>query len=179
MRIIAGDYKGRKLITPNGRDIVRPTAEKVKGAIFSMLQDRIEGSVVCDLFAGTGSLGLEALSRGADFCWFGDHAQECVTMVRKNIEMCRAEEYAHVTHGSFLKTLQSIDGKVDIFLLDPPYKKGTLEESVRAIAEMGLLAEGGVIVAEHGSDKDLPEELYGFHKVKEKRYGIVVISIYM
>ena len=76
MRIIAGDYKGRKLITPNGRDIVRPTAEKVKGAIFSMLQDRIDGSIVCDLFAGTGSLGLEALSRGADFCWFGDHAQE-------------------------------------------------------------------------------------------------------
>jgi 16S rRNA G966 N2-methylase RsmD len=100
-------------------------------------------------------------------------------MVRKNIEMCRAEEYAHVTHGSFLKTLQNIDGKVDIFLLDPPYKKGTLEEAMKAIAEMDLLAEDGVIVAEHGSDKDLPEELYGFHKVKEKRYGIVVISIYM
>ena len=179
MRIIAGDYKGRKLITPNGADLVRPTAEKVKGAIFSMLMNRIEGAVVCDLFAGTGSLGLEALSRGADFCWFGDHAQECVTMVRKNIALCRAEEYSHVTHGSFMKTLQNIDGKVDIFLLDPPYKKGTLEEAIKAIAEMDLLAEGGVIVAEHGSDKELPDELAGFRKVKEKRYGIVVISIYM
>lgn len=179
MRIIAGDYKGRKLITPNGRNLVRPTSEKVKGAIFSMIQDRIEGSVFCDLFAGTGSLGLEALSRGADFCWFGDHAQECVTMVRKNIELCRAEEYAHVTHGDFLKTLQNIDGKVDVFLLDPPYKKGALEASIEAIADMDLLADNGVIIAEHGSDKELPEELFGFRKVKEKRYGIVVISVYM
>ena len=176
MKITSGRYKYRNIEVPKG---IRPTTEKVREAVFSMINAWIPDAEVLDLFAGSGAMGLEALSRGADFCWFGDHAQECVTMVRKNIEMCRAGEYAHVTHGSFLKTLQNIDGKVDIFLLDPPYKKGTLEEAMKAIAEMDLLAEDGVIVAEHGSDKDLPEELYGFHKVKEKRYGIVVISIYM
>lgn len=178
MRIIAGEFKGRKLITPPGR-LVRPTSEKVKGAIFSMLQDRIEGSVCCDLFAGTGNLGLEALSRGASFCYFGDHAQESAVLVRENVALCRAEERAKIVHGSYQKTLAMLEEKVDLFFLDPPYSKGTLEASIAAIAGGGHLAEDGVIVAEHGSDKALPEKISGYRKIKEKKYGIVVISIYM
>ena len=92
MRIIAGDYKGRKLITPNGADLVRPTAEKVKGAIFSMLMNRIEGAVVCDLFAGTGSLGLEALSRGARRAYFVDRDRQSIALVKDNVMSCRMEE---------------------------------------------------------------------------------------
>ncbi len=178
MRIITGDYKGRKLETPRNNDI-RPTPEKAKEAIFSMLMDRLDGAVCCDLFAGTGALGLEALSRGADFCYFGDHAQESIDMVRRNVAHCRAEEYSRIIHGSFVKTLSVIDRPVDIFFLDPPYKKTLLEDSMAMIAEKGLLAEDGVIVAEHGKDKTLPDELSGFTKVKEKRYGIVVISMFM
>ncbi len=178
MRIIAGDYKYRKLTVPND-DRVRPTGEKVKEAMFSMLMDRLEGAVVCDLFAGTGALGLEALSRGAERCWFGDHAQESIQLIKTNVAACKAEDKARIVHGSFLKTLQSMNEKCDIFILDPPYNKPLVEEAMKAIAEMDLLAEDGVIVAEHGSDRELPDELYGFTKVKEKRYGIVVLSIFM
>lgn len=178
MRIIAGEYKGRRLYTLADFS-VRPTADKPKGAIFSMLADRIYDATCCDLFAGTGNLGLEALSRGADFCYFGDHSQESIDVVKKNVEMCKAEDRSKIVHGSYLKTLEAIDEKVDIFFLDPPYKKQLLEKSMEAIVRGEKLSEEGVIIAEHGVDKDMPEEFLGLRKIKEKKYGIVVISIYM
>ncbi len=120
MRIITGYNKGRKLESLPGK-LVRPTSEKVKEAVFSMLQTQIPGSIFCDLFAGTGAMGLEALSRGADFCYFGDHAQESIQVIRANIAHCKEEESSVLIHGDFLKTLSAIDGQVDIFFFDTPY----------------------------------------------------------
>lgn len=178
MRIIAGNNKGRKLNTPRDNQ-VRPTTDKVKEALFSIIQNHVYGAVVCDLFAGTGTLGLEALSRGARRCYFGDHAGESVKLVRDNVALCKEERNAIIVHGDFLRTLDRIDEKVDIFLLDPPYDKDLLEKAIIAIDEKGLLAKDGIVVAEHTKDVVLPETLGGLEKKKEKRYGTVVLSIFM
>jgi len=180
MRIIAGDYKGRRLNAPADYKI-RPTADKVKGALFSIIGDDIDEAVVCDLFSGTGNLGLEALSRGADKCYFVDNSAESIRLIKENIEMCRAEEYSVVIHGDFKKALSQIahtDEKVNVFFLDPPYYKDLWESAMELIRENDLLAGGGMIVCEHRKEQELPEQLAGYEKVKERKYGKVVLSIY-
>lgn len=177
MRVITGRYKGRKLAAPAGRDI-RPTSDKVKEALFSILTDRIYGSRVLDLFAGTGALGIEALSRGAEYCVFGDSSREGLRLVRENLEHCQVEEKIRVIPGDYRKTLRNLGEEFDIILMDPPYSGGMLPEAFDIIGEEGLLAEDGLIVAEHRREDELPEEMGGFTRVKERRYGIVVLSIY-
>ena len=102
MRIITGDFKGRKIEMPTGYDI-RPTTEKVKEAMFSIIGQRIYDSVCVDLFSGTGNLGLEALSRGAEKCWFCDNNRESIRLIRQNIANCRAEEWSELVAGDFEK----------------------------------------------------------------------------
>lgn len=177
MRIVAGDFKGRRLETPDNYDI-RPTSEKVKEALFSIISGNLYDAVCCDLFAGTGNLGLEALSRGASKCYFGDNSRVSIELVRRNVEHCRAEEWSQVIFGDYEKVLTKIHEPVDIFFLDPPYKKGLYEDCFRLISEMNLLAEEGIIVAEHASEDEFPEEIEGFIKLKERRYGSMTITIY-
>ena len=177
MRIIAGDYKGRRLQSPQDYSI-RPTTDKVKEALFSILTAKIWGSRVLDLFAGTGNLGIEALSRGAETCVFADSSRESLRLIRENIAHCKAEEGARVEAGDYRKILGNQTEPFDIILLDPPYNKGLLDECFRLIAENELLAEDGVIVAEHRREEKMPEKLHGFQKQKERRYGIVMLSIY-
>lgn len=178
MRIISGDYRFRHILAPDDRS-VRPTGDKVKGAMFNIVQDRIYGAKVCDLFAGSGNLGLEALSRGASKCWFGDNSRQSIRYIRDNIKTCGAEEKSVVVQGGFAKTLDRIDEKIDIFLIDPPYGSGLLEKSVELISEMDLLAEDGVIITEHERHEDIPEKIGKYRKIKEKKYGIVVLSIFI
>ena len=178
MRIIAGDYKGRKLKTPQDKSI-RPTPDKVREALFSMLMERMEGSICCDLFAGTGALGLEALSRGAAFCTFCDNSRDSVKLLQENIDHVGAGEKSRVVAGHYEKALSSLTEPVDLFFLDPPYESGLLEKAMGSISRRGLLAEDGIIVAEHRKDLELPDTLAGFTKVREKRYGIVVLSLFM
>lgn len=177
MRVIAGEYKGRRLETPPDYSI-RPTTDKVKEAMFSILADRIWDSKVLDLFSGTGNLGKEALSRGAGLCVFADSSRESLRLIKSNIAHCRAEKGARIAAGDFKKTLMNLDEKFDIILLDPPYDKEYLPECFRLIAEEGLLEEGGVIVAEHRKEEELPEDFFGFSKLKERKYGIIRLSIY-
>ncbi|MDO4545786.1 MAG: 16S rRNA (guanine(966)-N(2))-methyltransferase RsmD, partial [Bacillota bacterium] len=174
---IAGDYKGRRLETPAGNQ-VRPTTDKVKEALFSILAEKIWDSRVLDLFSGTGNLGIEALSRGAKECVFGDNSRESIRLIKDNIAHCRAEDGARVIPGDYKKILMNSEEPFDIILLDPPYGKGYLEESFGLIAEYRLLAEDGVVIAEHRKEEILPEEWYGFTKIKERRYGIIMLSIY-
>ena len=177
MRVIAGEYKGRRL-TPPADNSVRPTTDKVKEALFSIMTDRIWGSRVLDLFSGTGNLGIEALSRGADFCVFADNSRESLRLIRSNIEHCKIESGARVVPGDYKKVLAGLGEKFDIILLDPPYGKGYLEECFQLIREYGVLAEDGVIIAEHRREEVLPEEFEGFNKIKERKYGIIMLSIY-
>lgn len=177
MRIVAGEFKGRRLETPENYDI-RPTSEKVKEALFSMISGNVPDAVCCDLFAGTGNLGLEALSRGAAKCYFGDNSRTGIELVRHNVEHCRAEERSQVIFGDFEKVLNKIHEPVDIFFLDPPYKKGLYEDCFRLISELELLAEEGIIIAEHSSEDPFPDEIEGYVKLKDRRYGSMSVTIY-
>jgi len=178
MRIIAGEFKGRKLNTPKD-DAVRPTTDKVKEALFSIIQDHLDGAEVCDLFAGTGNLGLEAISRGACKCWFGDHAGSSIRIISENIALCRAEDRAEIVQGDYAKVLDRIREPIDVFLLDPPYHRELLEKSIEMISSKDLLADGGIIVTEHHREKNMPDTIGRFEKIKEKRYGRVVLTIYV
>lgn len=180
MRIVAGEFKGRKIETPKGYD-VRPTTEKVKEALFSMLSDMMEDSVCCDLFSGTGNLGLEAISRGAAECIFCDNSGESIRLIKRNIEYCKASDRAVVIPGSFEKCLKKMDEggiRANVFFLDPPYREGLYDRCLELISQLGLLKEGGVIVCEHGRKDVFLEEQHGFRKFKEKNYGSITLSLY-
>ena len=177
MRIIAGDFKGRRLFTPKDSRI-RPTTDKVKESIFSMIAAYLDDAVVIDLFSGTGNLGLEAISRGAKRCYFGDKSRESMELTRQNIAHCRQEAHAVTIPGDFESVLRKIPEKADIIFLDPPYKYGLIHDSLELISELSLLTEDGIIVAEHGADEPLEDEVSGFTKIKEKTYGKISISIY-
>ena len=177
MRVIAGEYKGRRLASP-ADDRVRPTTDKAKEAIFSILTNEIYGSFVLDLFAGSGNLGLEALSRGAEHCWFADSSRDSLKLIRGNISYCKADERATVIPGDFRKVLSRLEQQMDIILLDPPYGKNMIQECFELIEEYDLLAENGLIIAEHRRDEVLPEAFGKYQRIKERRYGTVVISIY-
>lgn len=177
MRVIAGKYKGRKLSPPSGKNI-RPTTDKVKEALFSMLANEIQGSRFLDLFAGTGGIGIEALSRGAEECVFCDISRESLKLLKDNITHCGIEEGARICAGDYKKNLMSIDEKFDIIFLDPPYGTGMLNECFRLIGEHGLLDENGLIIAEHRKEEEMPDDMYGFTKLKERKYGIVKLTIY-
>lgn len=178
MRIIAGDFKGRKLETPVDNN-VRPTSDKVKEAMFSILMNDIWGSKVCDLFAGTGSLGLEALSRGASKCYFADQSKVSIKLLTQNVKKCEATANSVIIPGDFTRALERIKEPIDIFLLDPPYGLGMEFKAMEIISKNNLLAEDGVIVVEHDVVDVMPEEVSGFTKFKEKKYGKVVLSLYM
>ena len=180
MRIITGDFKGRRLEMPENYNI-RPTTEKVKEAVFSIIAGNLEDAVCVDLFAGTGNLGLEALSRGAKKCYFGDNSRESLALIKRNIAMCRAEDRSLVMPGDFEKVLARLgekDEKIDIFFLDPPYREGLYDKCFELIREYDLLAEEGIIIAEHNVKDVLWEGICGFQLIKERTYGTVAITIY-
>lgn len=178
MRIIAGDLKGRKLAMPKDSQI-RPTTDKVKEALFSMLAPYIEDAIVIDLFAGTGGLGLEAISRGAKRVYFGDRARTSLTLTKTNIKSCKAEDKSVVLHGDWKEVLSRIPEPADIILLDPPYQAELLIDTIRQISEHSLLKNGGIIVAEHGTNVLLPNHLYGLEKFREKQYGTILITLFL
>ena len=185
MRVIAGKYKGRKLNSPDDYN-VRPTTDKAKEALFSILTNDIYGARVLDLFAGTGGLGIEALSRGASYCVFADASRKSLDLIRSNIDHCNIEEPTRVAAGDYTKVLKNLARRIedgleepfDIILLDPPYDAGYTEKAFELISEGGILAEDGIIVAEHRKQEELPEVLHGFTRTKERRYGVVKLSIY-
>ena len=177
MRIIAGDYKGRKLETPRDNEI-RPTTDKVKEAMFSILIPYIDDAYCCDLFAGTGSLGLEALSRGARFCQFSDKERESVSIIKSNIDKCNAREYSRVLHGDYMKALKKLEEKVDIFFIDPPYNDNLYIKCLTAIDTLDLLNDDGIIIVEHEKRESMPDEVGNLLKVKERNYGRTILSIF-
>lgn len=178
MRIITGEYRGRRLRTPFGKD-VRPTSDKVKESIFNLLIPYITDDFVClDLFAGTGNLGLEAISRGAKLCYFSDSSRDSIRLVKENIKICGAEERSVLLSGDFRANIGRIHDKVDIVFLDPPYKSEFYFAAIDAIKQAGILNEGGIIVCEHDEKDEFPESYEGFTKIKEKRYGSIGVCIY-
>ncbi|MCL2408103.1 MAG: 16S rRNA (guanine(966)-N(2))-methyltransferase RsmD [Oscillospiraceae bacterium] len=174
MRIISGTARGRKLKSPVGADI-RPTSDIVKESIFNIIQFDIEGRKVLDLFAGTGQLGIEALSRGAESVTFVDSKRESAELVRENLRLCGFAESAVVYFCDALAFLNS-DEKFDLIFIDPPYDSGITMQALQKIIEFDKLNEHGIIICE---TKEILPEMLPFGTCKEYKYGGVRITKYV
>ena len=176
MRVITGTARGRKLLTPAGTDIVRPTSEKVKEAIFSAIQFDIEGRRVLDLFAGSGQLGIEALSRGAASAVFVDSSNTSLGVVKKNLVSTGLSEYATVISGDYSSYLLWCNDKFDIAFLDPPYKSGFLVDALNKVT--AHLSDHGFIFCEHPTGASLPETAGDFKINRIYKFGTVSVTMY-
>lgn len=176
MHVISGSVKGRKLKEPVGQTI-RPTTDMVKESIFNIIQFELEDRRVLDLFAGTGQLGIEALSRGAARAVFLDESSDALKLTRDNIKAAGLSDRAEVVRGDALTYLKSC-GKFDIIFLDPPYDTTLLDKALARIFEFDILVENGIIICESKMDKALPEPPPPYQKGREYRYGHIKITLY-
>ena len=174
MRVITGSARGKKLKTPENYDI-RPTTDNVKEALFNIIQFDIEGRRVLDLFAGTGQLGIEALSRGAKSCVFIDESRDAVKIVKDNLKACRLS--APVLQENALSYLRRGE-RFDLIFVDPPYDAGLYEPVLNTLNSVDNLSDGGIIICEARRETELPELEAPYRKGKEYRYGKVKLCIY-
>ena len=171
VRVISGRYKGRNIL---GFDLdgTRPTMDRVKESLFAMIQSYLDGAICLDLFAGSGNLGIEALSEGASFVYFCDHNHKAVKTIEKNAENIGIEDYK-VLGMDYIKCLDYLmdnECSFDIIFLDPPYQTDYIEKSLKRIGDSSLLKDTGIIVCESDSlDKIVYPDC--FSCVKEKKYG--------
>lgn len=175
MRVITGEARGRKLITLEGED-VRPTTDRVKEGMFNIIQFDLEGAAVLDLFAGSGQLGIEALSRGAKHCTFVDASTKSIDVVKQNLKTVGFEKRASVFCGDSKMYITLSRDKFDIALLDPPYNKNIIDSVLPVVAEK--MTENGVILCESELREILPETAGGFSKYREYKYGKIKITVY-
>ena len=174
MRIIAGTHRSR-IIEEVPLPSTRETKDRIKEAIFNSLQYKLEGASVLDLFAGSGALGLEAISRGAKRCCFVDHQKEAIATIQKNILSLNVQDQTEVRYATYDKTLEK-DEKYDIIFLDPPYDLLVIDQIIDTIESNKLLTPYGVIVALYSSKVSLNEKEFGIIEYKQKRYGITNVS---
>lgn len=180
MRVISGTARGRSLKAVPGMG-TRPTTDKVKEAIFSMIGPYFDGGAVLDLFAGTGGLGIEALSRGMDKAVFVDMDKHSIDVVRENLAACRFLESAEIYRNDAergLKALSKREARFDLVFLDPPYRLKLADKLMAEMHELGLLNPGAVIMVEHASDYRYPEELGRFQCRRLALYGETAVAIY-
>ena len=175
MRIISGSARGRRLIAPEGMD-VRPTTDKVKESLFSIIQFELADAAVLDLFAGTGQLGLEALSRGAASAVFVDASGKSLATVKKNVELCGFTDRARLVSGDSLAWLNRREGTYDIVFLDPPYHKGLCDKALALLPP--LLSDRAVVICETQGDETLPESFGDYFLYREYRYSAIKLSVY-
>ncbi|OQP07881.1 16S rRNA (guanine(966)-N(2))-methyltransferase RsmD [Geobacillus sp. 46C-IIa] len=180
MRVISGMCKGRHLQAVPGMS-TRPTTDKVKEAIFNMIGPYFADGIGLDLFAGSGGLGIEALSRGLERVVFVDHDAKAVQTVRKNVAACGLEKRAEIYRNDAERALKAVAKRglrFSAIFLDPPYKEKKWPTLLSLIAERDLLEADGVVVAEHPAGAELPEEVGNLRQWKRETYGITGITIY-
>ncbi len=177
MRVITGKARGVALKTPEGLQ-TRPTADRVKEALFSVIQFDIPNARVLDLFAGTGQLGIEALSRGAKAAVFVDAGEAAVKLVKENLRRTKLEGVGSVVKGDYLSFLKTCRESFDIIFLDPPYAEVFLENALNCISEIDILHSGGIIVTERPLDKPLDLDLPGYVRSKDYKYGKTLITLF-
>lgn len=177
MRVITGSARGITLKTPEGM-VTRPTTDRVKEAMFSIIHFEIPGADVLDLFGGTGQLGIEALSRGAKSAVFVDAGEPACRLIRENLKRTRLEAQARVVRSDYLAYLERTKEQFDIILLDPPYAEVFLESAIKKITEIDILRQNGIIVAERPLGKELPWEFPGYDRSKDYKYGNTLLTIY-
>ena len=177
MRVISGKARGVVLKTPEGVQ-TRPTADRVKEALFSIIQFDLPGALVLDLFGGTGQLGIEALSRGASHVVFVDAADKACRLIKENLQRTKLTEYADVVRSDYLSYLKNCGQKFNLILLDPPYAEVFLENSLKMITEIDILQSGGIIVTERPIGKGLELDFPGYTRSKDYKYGNTLLTLF-
>ena len=178
LRVVAGDFGGRPLKTLEGKT-TRPTTDKVKGAIFNMIGPFFDGGRVLDLFSGSGSLAIEAISRGMSSAVLVEKDRRAQAVIQENIKMTKSEEQFQLLKMDAARALTQLTGQFDLVLLDPPYAKEQIVANITQLEEQGLLAEEVMLVCETDKGVDLPEEVSNFGIWKQKTYGISKVTVYV
>ncbi len=177
MRVISGTARGRRLKELQGME-TRPTTDRVKEALFNIVQFELPGRQVLDLFAGTGQLGIEALSRGAARCTFVDQRRDAAALVRENLKLTGLSQQARVVQGDSIFFLMSCREKFDVIFLDPPYLTGALEKAMETVSAFDILREHGIMVCESPLEQELPALAAPYERGKEYRYGKIKLTVY-
>lgn len=174
MRVITGTARGRRLKEPKNYDI-RPTTDMVKEAVFNIVQCDVEGRRVLDMFAGTGQMGIEALSRGAAEVVFTDENREAVALVRENLKLCGFDARVEQTESvAYLGRCAPFD----LIFVDPPYDTGLIDSALHKIQNVDILSDGGIIICESRREKSMPDMNAPYSRVLERCYGKVKITVY-
>lgn len=180
MRVVSGKCKGKSLKAVPGNS-TRPTTDKVKEAIFNMIGPYFSGGIGLDLFAGSGGLGIEAISRGLDQVIFVDRESKAIQTIKENIVVCGLEDHAEIYRNDANRALKAIKKRelsFDVIFLDPPYKKQQLLDVLAEMDQHHFVVNQGIIVCEHGHDVELPEQVGNLKRIKREQYGIIHITIY-
>ncbi|MDQ2085030.1 16S rRNA (guanine(966)-N(2))-methyltransferase RsmD [Herbivorax sp. ANBcel31] len=180
LRVISGSAKGHKLKTINGFS-TRPTTDRVKESVFNILAGVIAKSRVLDLYSGTGSLGIESLSRGADFALFVDKSRECFMTIKQNLSHTKLSEKSSIMNMDVFVALDKLskeNRKFDIIFLDPPYNKNLVEETLKCLVENDIIEQDGIVIVEHDLKDEVPQEVEHFKKIRHQKYGDTIISFY-
>ena len=178
MRIIGGEFRGRKLLSVRGRG-TRPTADRIREAIFNILSSGVREAVVLDLFAGTGALGLEALSRGAQKAVFVETDKNTLSVIRRNVEAIGLEQRATMIKWDILKNLdclRAFSGRVNLAFMDPPYANNLIEPTLSHLHTSGCLEANARVIVEHSPPEGIPEDELPFHLVDQRSYGKTLVS---
>lgn len=194
MRVIAGTFKGRRLAVPKGNQLVRPTTDRVKESVFSILRERVVNANFLDLCAGTGSMGIEALSRGAKHVTFLERDPRCIAIIKQNLDACKLTTESGIYYllcRDVLKGIRSLHKREDTFEIiyfDPPYGVGLADSSqnhlelyttsLALLAKTTLLKIGGTLLVEHAKQVDIPDTVGSLHRTRQKCYGDTVVSFY-
>ena len=177
MRVITGKARGVVLKTPEGL-ATRPTSDRVKEALFSIINFDIPDAEVLDLFGGTGQLGIEALSRGAKRAVFVDAGEPACKLIKENLRRTKLDGQGSVVRSDYLQYLNRCREKFSIVFLDPPYAEEFLENSLKKLSEIDILQSNGIIVTERPLEKELPWDFPGFTRSKDYKYGNILLTLY-
>ncbi|MBQ8298989.1 MAG: 16S rRNA (guanine(966)-N(2))-methyltransferase RsmD [Clostridia bacterium] len=178
MRIIAGKKKGLNIKTIEGES-TRPTRDMVREALFSILTSKVPDAKFLDLFAGSGAIGIEAISRGASEACFADINPQCIKIIKENISKANFENESRIFNLDYKILLKKIkDEKFDIIFIDPPYNKGFGVDAINKISEYDLLSDDGVIILETDTNEEVPEEIGIYEKYNSKKYGRNILNLF-
>lgn len=177
MRVIAGKYKSRALKTIKSNS-TRPTTDKNKENLFNIIGPYFDGGVCLDLFGGSGSLGIEAISRGMEKLYSVDNNYQAFKMIKENIALLKMDEEVHVMKCDYKKAVKTIDEKFDLILLDPPYGKNIIQPLLIEFQERNMLNDGCIIVCEDLKEIEFEEVYLKLEKIKTVTYGITSLHIY-
>lgn len=180
MRVISGSARGLKLKSPKGMD-VRPTTDRVKESLFNIINNYIQDSFILDLFSGTGSLGIEALSRGAQRCTFVDSSKDSIEIIKDNLKSTKFIDKSEVIFSDAISAINKLGvkrDKFDIIFMDPPYLKNLVVPVLKEIIKRELLEEDGIIIIEHDTTDIIPENIDNLNKYREKNYGNTTLSFF-